>query len=206
MENKKIEEVKEDEVVQEEVSKEDSSKNPVKENMDNGLKDKQNKQDKVENPTETPTEDANKEDVKPLDTGKKETESNDALATRKFAEGAKKKEKEIFAACGVSSIDELVNLINQSKEQAKNYDELAAKAICTDLNVKKQYREDVIAIAKGKGLEITEENVRSVIESHPEWVVDEKENKTNVFSLGKTGGSSQPQDKQEREYVRNIFK
>ena len=133
-------------------------------------------------------------------------ESNEALATRKFAEGAKKKEKEILSTLGVASIDEAKALINTAKEQGANYKELAAKSICVDLDVKKEFREDVIDIVKGKGLDITEENVKAILAKHPDWVLKADESGSPVVEIGKTGGKGQPEAANEKEMAKKLFR
>lgn len=42
----------------------------------------------------------------------------------------------------------------------------------TDLGIDKKYHEDIFALLKGKGMEITEENITEIAEAHPEWKVD----------------------------------
>lgn len=133
-------------------------------------------------------------------------ESNEALANRKFAEGAKKKEKEILSALGVASIEEAKTLIQSAKEQDTNYKVLAAKSICVDLDVKKEFREDVIDIVKGKGLEINEENVKAILSKHPEWVLKADESGSPVVEIGKTGGKGQPEDANEKELAKKLFR
>jgi len=41
-----------------------------------------------------------------------------------------------------------------------------------DLGIDKKYHEDIFALLKGKGMEITEENITEIAEAHPEWKVD----------------------------------
>lgn len=124
-------------------------------------------------------------------------------ATRKFAEGANKAEKNIFAKFGVSSMEELEKKVNGSVSQT-DYETLSAKVICSDLDIKKDYREDVIAIVKGKGLPITEESFKSVLSSHPEWKNDSEENSKTV-KIGALGGKDKPDAPDERELAKKIF-
>ena len=133
-------------------------------------------------------------------------ESNDALATRKFAEGAKTKEKEILSILGVASVDEAKQLIQTAREQDTNYKLLAAKSICVDLDVKKEFREDVIDIVKGKGLEITEENVKAILSKHPEWVLNADESGSPVIEIGKAGGKGQPESINQKENAKKLFR
>lgn len=138
--------------------------------------------------------------------GEPKAETNDALATRKFAEGAKKKEKEILSVLGVASIDEAKLLCQSAREQGANYKQLAAKSICVDLDVKKEFREDVIDIVKGKGLDITEENVKAILNKHPEWVLKADESGSPVVEIGKAGGKGQPEAANERELAKKLFR
>lgn len=133
-------------------------------------------------------------------------ESNEALATRKFAEGAKKKEKEILSTLGVASVDEAKQLIQTAREQDTNYKLLAAKSICVDLDVKKEFREDVIDIVKGKGLDITEENVKAILSKHPEWVLNADESGSPVIEIGKAGGKGQPESVNQKEQAKKLFR
>lgn len=153
-------------------------------------------------------EDVNEENpqsLKPQET----KEVNNDLATRKFAEGAKKKEREIFTALGVQSLDEAISLLTEAKKNAEELPKLAAKSICVDLNVRKEYQEDVIDICKGKGLAITEENIKAILSKHKGWCFNPKEEDArttrNIFEVGAVGGKGQPEDTAEREQVKRLF-
>lgn len=174
---------------------------------------------KVQEKQEIPNNESEKEETKQVEqveTAEKsapvvekeepKAESNEALANRKFAEGAKKKEKEILAILGVASIEEAKTLIQSAKEQDTNYKVLAAKSICVDLDVKKEFREDVIDIVKGKGLEINEENVKAILAKHPEWVLKADESGSPVVGIGKVGGKGQPEAPNEKEQAKKLFR
>lgn len=124
-------------------------------------------------------------------------------ATRKFAEGASKAEKNIFAKFGVANMEELEKKVNGSVSQT-DYETLSAKVICGDLDIKKGYRDDVIAIVKGKGLPITEESFKSVLASHPEWKNDSEDNSKTV-KIGAIGGKDKPDAPDEKELAKRIF-
>lgn len=132
-------------------------------------------------------------------------ETADQLANRKFAEGAKKKEKEICAMFNVASINDLKALVEGAPKKA-DYDSLMAKSICSDLDVKKDCKDDLIAIVKGKGLELTEDNIKSVLEKHPEWKVNSNDDRGRSLFIGKTGGKDKPAEPNEKDEARKLFK
>lgn len=60
-----------------------------------------------------------------------------------------------------------------------------------DLGIDKKYQEDVIALIKGKGLEINEETISEIAENHPEWKINED---FGVEFMGQTKPQANPYD------------
>ena len=75
-----------------------------------------------------------------------------------------------------ASLSEKDNLLaeRENKMNELNAELIAIKQVnkMNDLGIDKKYQEDVIALIKGKGLEISEETISEVAENHPEWKVD----------------------------------
>lgn len=127
----------------------------------------------------------------------------------KFAEGARKAAggKEIGSGAPAggdgnpgSSIE---NDVKAMKEELALY---KGMKIAADNGVMAAHQEDLIAIVKGKGQDVNEENIKKVIEKHPEWLV--KNNETSgvqPFGLGSTSGKSTPPQLSEQEQAAKLF-
>lgn len=75
-----------------------------------------------------------------------------------------------------ASLSEKDNLIAE-KDKALEESQRELTAIkqvnkMNDLGIDKKYHEDIFALLKGKGMEITEENITEIAEAHPEWKVN----------------------------------
>ncbi len=151
--------------------------------------------------------DANNDDVITL----KKSEL-DQRYTNKFAEGAKKAEKTLLEELGLKSKDELKELLSKTKEEPKAEEtvqqlkaeltEIKALNIIKDEDIKKEYQGDVIALLKGKGLDLTEENIKKEIEKHPEW---KKEASAGAKEFGTAGGKGDPSQPDEKEQAKKLF-
>ena len=132
--------------------------------------------------------------------------------TNKFAEGAKKAEKTLLEELGLKSKDELKELLSKIKEEPKAEEtvqqlkaeltEIKALNIIKDEDIKKEYQGDVIALLKGKGLDLTEENIKAEIAKHPEW---KKEASAGAKEFGTAGGKGDPSQPDEKEQARKLF-
>ena len=75
-----------------------------------------------------------------------------------------------------ASLSEKDNLLAEKETQMNelNAELTAIKQVnkMNDLGIDKKYHEDIFALLKGKGMEITEENITEIAEEHPEWKVD----------------------------------
>jgi len=104
-----------------------------------------------------------------------ETQSNEELENLKSSLN----EKESLIAEKQTQMDELQQELTAIKQVRK----------MDDLGIDKKYQEDVIALIKGKGLEISEETIGEIADKHPEWKVD---NEIGVGSMGQTRQSQNP--------------
>jgi hypothetical protein len=130
----------------------------------------------------------------------------------KFAEGAKKAEKSFLDEFGVKSKDELKAKINGNSKPAESSEELIKvkseltemKALnaCKDLDVKKEFQPDVIALLKGKGKELTEENITEEVKKHPEWIKSQEQPGARDF--GGAAGKKNP-NVDEKEQARKLM-
>lgn len=106
-----------------------------------------------------------------------ETQSNDELENLKNSLN----EKETLIAEKDNQMEELNKELTAIKQVRK----------MDDLGIDKKYQEDVIALIKGKGLEINEETISEIAEKHPEWKVDAD---FGVGFMGQTKPQANPYD------------
>ena len=106
-----------------------------------------------------------------------ETQSNDELENLKNS----LTEKETLIAEKDNQMEELNKELTAIKQVRK----------MDDLGIDKKYQEDVIALIKGKGLEINEETITDIAENHPEWKVDAD---FGVGFMGQTQPQANPYD------------
>lgn len=113
------------------------------------------------------------------------------LKNNKFAEGARKAEKNILEKYGIESLEDLKKFKEQADLTKKEYETLKstleekekllsdrelelsknkAENYIMKQQVKEEYVEDLLAILKGRDLEYTEENINTLVEKHPEWL------------------------------------
>lgn len=134
---------------------------------------------------------------------------------QKFAEGARKAQEGKLGEDNKK--DEKTNESEKKgekgddmlKEVSKIKDELAvlkAEKIASTLGVKASYTEDVVALVRGKGLELNEENLKKEVEKHPEWKQSASEEGGGVFQLGGVGGKTVPGPAGEKEQAQKLFK
>lgn len=168
------------------------------------------------------TEDPNKE--KDKETGGKSNDETitmtksefEAKLNQKYAEGARKAQttggnnntqnpentgqKEKNGENGQAKTDEFVTLKNEVEL-------LRGEKLALKQGVKTDYAEDAVAILKGKGLEINEANMKSIVDKHPEWKTsnDEKSEGGGAKPLGSAGGKSTPPATDEATQAAKMF-
>ena len=113
---------------------------------------------------------------------------------------------------GVASDEELDGLIVKGQEHSALQEQLSAREeelavfkaqkILRLNKVRGDKADDVIALLKGRNLPITEENVKEVLDSHPEW--KRKRKQKAVANIGATQPKEKPLD--EKEIARSFFR
>ena len=94
-----------------------------------------------------------KEDEETITLTKAELEE---IKKQKYAEGARKATKTVQnPEADILAIQEELKQLRAEKIASKIVDS--------------KYQEDLVAIAKGKGLEITESNLQEIVKKYPEW-------------------------------------
>jgi hypothetical protein len=73
--------------------------------------------------------------------------------------------------------------------------EMKALNACKDLDVKKEFQPDVIALLKGKGKELTEENINEEVKKHPEWVKSQEQPGARDFGGAAGNKNTQPNER-----------
>jgi len=111
----------------------------------------------------------------------------------KYAEGARKAAKSQEAT---KPDDEIVEI----KKELANY---KALNLASDFNIKPEFKDDFVAILKGKGLEINQENAKALADKHPEW---KNTSANSGFKIGSDGGDDNPTEKSETERAAALFR
>ena len=108
-----------------------------------------------------------------------------------------------------ASLSEKDNLLAEKETQMNelNAELTAIKQVnkMNDLGIDKKYQEDVIALIKGKGLEVSEETITEVCENHPEWKIDKE---LGVGAMGQTRPQNNPYEEAEakkQKEIRDMF-
>lgn len=102
----------------------------------------------------------------------------------------------------VSADNELLAKVTKMEEELATH---KAMNYATDNNIKPEFKEDLVAIIKGKGLEATPENVKKEADKHPEWKYSADGENGGVKPLGSTGGANTPPAVSEREAAAKLF-
>jgi hypothetical protein len=100
--------------------------------------------------------------------------------TNKFAEGAKREAKRLFDELGVTNLDDLKTKLENPEVKAElerlkkveddysktavELSQLKAERVAIKLGATAEIAENVVALVKGKGQDLTEENVKSALE------------------------------------------
>ena len=126
------------------------------------------------------------------------------LVGRARQEGRESAMRELYGRYGVSSAEEMNDVFGRGQTYAALDDEynkqkesmvqLMTENALLKSNIDAARWDDVKYILKGKGYEVTPENIEAEIASHPEWrTASVATASTNVEGGGAVGGPNQPQ-------------
>lgn len=99
--------------------------------------------------------------------------------------------KKYLERYGVSSDEELEGLVSKAKSVdglQKANRELTEKIAFMEADISPERLDDAQTWFRGKGMEVTKENLAAALESHPEW----KGTKAPVIEIGKARNNAQP--------------
>ena len=130
------------------------------------------------------------------------------LVGRARQEGRESAMRELYGRYGVSSDEEMNDVFGRGQTYAALDDEynkqkesmiqLMTENALLKSNIDAARWDDVKYILKGKGYEVTPENIEAEIASHPEWrTASVATASTNVEGGGAVGGPNQPQPQQQ---------
>lgn len=131
------------------------------------------------------------------------------MLKNKFAEGVRKAQQ--------GKLDDKKDDTNENKNKVNNTDNdilsikqelelLKAEKIAGKLGIKPDYQEDLVALVRGKGLELTEENLKKEVEKHKEWLLSNDGSTGGVKKLGSTDGETNPPVPNEEEQAKKLFR
>jgi len=154
-----------------------------------------------------------KENVATVDNEEtKETEKTytkqefDSLFNTKVQERLAKKDRSILDKYGVASYEELDSKFSKFDELSSKNKELATTLAFKENNIVPERYDDIKAIFKGKGLELTKENLVSQLETHPEWLGEKKrDSSTSIEKVGSSKESSMSNDESEKNMASKLF-
>lgn len=126
---------------------------------------------------------------------------------QKFAEGARKAQQ--------GKLDDKKDDTNENKDKVNNTDNdilsikqelelLKAEKIAGKIGIKTDFQEDLVALVRGKGLELTEENIKKEAERHKEWFT-QNDGGSGTRKLGSTDGDTTPPKASEEEQASKMF-
>ncbi|HHU55648.1 MAG TPA: hypothetical protein GXZ48_03005 [Acholeplasmataceae bacterium] len=126
------------------------------------------------------------------------------MLKNKFAEGARKATQgKLGNEDNKEKKDEAINDVAQLKIELEL---LKAEKIAGKLGVKPDYQEDLVALVLGKGLELTEENIKKEADKHKEWLkASDEGEKGGVRKLGSTEGEDNPPKDDEKTQARRLW-
>ena len=150
---------------------------------------------------ETKKEDSEEQKEVPEEQPKKEIKEEETITLtkaeleeikkQKYAEGARKATKTVQnPEADILAIQEELKQLRAEKIASKIVDS--------------KYQEDLVAIAKGKGLEITESNLQEIVKKYPEWLKNNQANKDTI-TIGGSSGKAAPGTPNEREQAKKLF-
>lgn len=131
------------------------------------------------------------------------------MLKNKFIEGVRKAQQ--------GKLDDKKDDTNENKNKVNNTDNdilsikqelelLKAEKIAGKLGIKPDYQEDLVALVRGKGLELTEENLKKEVEKHKEWLLSNDGSTGGVKKLGSTDGETNPPVPNEEEQAKKLFR
>lgn len=132
------------------------------------------------------------------------------LVGRARQEGRESAMRELYGRYGVSSDEEMNDVFGRGQTYAALDDEynkqkesmvqLMTENALLKSNIDAARWDDVKYILKGKGYEVTPENIEAEIASHPEWrTASVATASTNVEGGGTVGGPNQPQPQPQQQ-------
>lgn len=132
------------------------------------------------------------------------------LVGRARQEGRESAMRELYGRYGVSSDEEMNDVFGRGQTYAALDDEynkqkesmvqLMTENALLKSNIDAARWDDVKYILKGKGYEVTPENIEAEIASHPEWrTASVATASTNVEGGGAVGGPNQPQPQPQQQ-------
>lgn len=89
-------------------------------------------------------------------------------------------------------------------ENIAKLQQLETKNLVSDMNVRKDRVEDVLAFMKGKELTVNAENLKQILTSHPEWLIIDPEPAVQPAKVGNTGSNQAPKVS-DKDSIRNLF-
>ena len=111
----------------------------------------------------------------------------------KFIEGQRKASKGVTE----STPDDRLKSLEEENTQLKA-EKMAGKLVDS------RFAEDLVAMIKGKGLEITESNFQEVLKKYPEWLKSNQANQQTVV-IGGNAGETNPGEPNAQEQARGLF-
>jgi len=125
-----------------------------------------------------------------------------------------RQEQKFYEKYGVKNEEELNALIEKGKsfddvsgklnDETKTKQSLFEENALLKNNIKADRYDDVKAYFKGKELEFNNENLKSAIETHPEWISKDDAKKTTITEIGNEGGKQKEQPN-EKDIASKMF-
>jgi hypothetical protein len=96
------------------------------------------------------------------------------------------------------------DLQSKYNETIAKLQQLETRNLVSDMNVRKDRLDDVLAFMKGKELTVNAENLKQILTSHPEWLITEPEPAVQPAKVGNTGSTQAPKVS-DKDTIRNLF-
>ena len=125
----------------------------------------------------------------------------------KFAEGARKAQEGKLTN-NPANQQKVSTGENVGEDVKALRDEIAtfkAEKTALSLGINPSYSEDLVALCKGKGLELTEENLKKEADKRPEWKLQNNGEGGGVKILGSTAGKTATPPADEKELAAKMF-
>ena len=174
----------------------------------------------VGNDGETPSTDETTASETPIAGNTSETPQGEEIQSTMFTQEQvndivrdrlKKADAKFFAKYGLDNAEALDAIV----EKGKGYDEIKAQMdlisnenkglkeqiTLTKNNIIPSKQDDVITYFRGKGMELNDENLAKMLESHPEWLPN-KTPTTTIIEMGAEGTKANPSISEEDEALK----